>query len=270
MARIRTIKPDVCTSESLARLDPAACWTWACLWTQCDDQGRHRSDGRLLKAALYPLRDDMSIKRIAEQIDALEVEQKLCRYVGCDGKAYLHILGWEHQKIDRPTVSRIPPCPKHEPGAACFLHSGPCGEPPSTPRRLLVEPSSSPREDASPVPSTWDLVPSTEDLGSPVVAKTRRARPIGDFVLTAELREWAADNEPAVDVDRETSKFVDHFTASGKPAKDWTAAWRNWIRNSTSRAPIPTQRPLRSVGSTTDTRVSETLALAAKYREEGQ
>jgi hypothetical protein len=58
----------------------------------------------------------------------------------------------------------------------------------------------------------------------------------------------------------ETVKFVDHFTATGKPMKDWTAAWRNWLRRSTEMNPrngAATSKP-----STPDARVAAALALA--------
>jgi hypothetical protein len=48
---------------------------------------------------------------------------------------------------------------------------------------------------------------------------------------------------PNVDLAGEHRKFSDHFTANGKPMKDWDAAWRNWMRRATTFA--PTRRPTR-------------------------
>lgn len=68
--------------------------------------------------------------------------------------------------------------------------------------------------------------------------KIKRARAISsDFELTPALREWGEENFPRVELVAETQKFIDHFTANGKPMKDWTAAWRNWIRRASEFAP---------------------------------
>lgn len=44
---------------------------------------------------------------------------------------------------------------------------------------------------------------------------------------------------PNVDLAGEHRKFSDHFTANGKPMKDWDAAWRNWMRRAPQYAPRP-------------------------------
>jgi hypothetical protein len=43
--------------------------------------------------------------------------------------------------------------------------------------------------------------------------------------LAAQRREF-----PAVDLERELASFADHAASKGRTAKDWTAAWRNWVR----------------------------------------
>jgi hypothetical protein len=52
------------------------------------------------------------------------------------------------------------------------------------------------------------------------------------------LREWAEEVRfSGAEVVNETAKFVDHFLATGKPMKDWGAAWKNWMRRSRDFAP---------------------------------
>lgn len=109
MPRIRTIKPDAFHSDSLSELDRGVRWTFAGLWTYCDDEGRARCDIRLIKAALYPLDDDVSLSVLLADLDELERVGCLCRYEVA-GRKYLHIPGWEHQKINRPTLSKLPAC----------------------------------------------------------------------------------------------------------------------------------------------------------------
>ncbi|AGW41723.1 hypothetical protein O159_22830 [Leifsonia xyli subsp. cynodontis DSM 46306] len=73
-----------------------------------------------------------------------------------------------------------------------------------------------------------------------VVARTRGTRIPEPFVVTGQMRAWAASEVPAVDVDAATRKFVDHWRAkSGRDGtkRDWTAAWRNWLRTDAERKP---------------------------------
>lgn len=111
MARIRTIKPDAFTSESLSTVPRGTRWTFAGLWTYFDDDGRGRADPRLIEAALYPVDDDTTIQDVIDDLDALEGIGAICRYVVA-GRRYVHAPKWGHQKINRPTESRLPPCPK--------------------------------------------------------------------------------------------------------------------------------------------------------------
>jgi hypothetical protein len=48
------------------------------------------------------------------------------------------------------------------------------------------------------------------------------------FVVTDEMRAWAAVEVPLVDVERATAMMLDHEFAS--PRSDWMATWRNWLR----------------------------------------
>lgn len=60
--------------------------------------------------------------------------------------------------------------------------------------------------------------------------RTRATPPPDRFPVTEDLRAWAAEHAPGVDLYNETQKFIDHHKARGSLFKDWTAAWRNWIR----------------------------------------
>lgn len=59
-----------------------------------------------------------------------------------------------------------------------------------------------------------------------------RASPTpSNFEISTELFNWATKNEIVVDLTQETEKFLDYHRAKGSTFKDWTAAWRNWMRN---------------------------------------
>lgn len=117
MPRIRSIKPSAFSSETLSRLPRALRWTFAGLWTYCDDEGRGNANPRLIKAELYPLDDDVTPTVIDAELDELVTLGVVCRYEAA-GKSWFHVVSFaEHQHPSKPQVSKFPPCPKdtHDP-----------------------------------------------------------------------------------------------------------------------------------------------------------
>lgn len=135
MARIRTIKPEFPLSESIGRVSREARLLFIQLWTICDDAGRARAHSRILASLLYPFDDDAP-DLIDGWVTELEAQECVFRYeIG--GTTYIQVCNWlNHQKIDRPSESKIPA--------------------PIESSRALA----SPRE-----PSMQDLGPRTLDLG---------------------------------------------------------------------------------------------------------
>jgi hypothetical protein len=114
MARMRSIKPEMFRSFTVSAWPIAVRWTFAGLLTYLDDSGRGADDARLIKAEVYPIDDEMPGRKVEQHLAAIEKTGPLCRYQ-VDGRRYIHITSWaEHQRINRPTASRIPPCPTHE------------------------------------------------------------------------------------------------------------------------------------------------------------
>lgn len=103
-----------------------------------------------------------------------------------------------------------------------------------------------------------------------------------DFQPTDEMRAWFVREQlgSVIDGVREHEKFTDYWRAMpgmrGRKV-DWAATWRLWMRQAAERA--GGRRPGNGVAtygqsgagrSTTDDRVSQALALAAKYEEQGE
>lgn len=110
MARIRTIKPEFQNSQSMGRVSRDARLTFVELWPQCDDAGRIRANSRMLASVLFPYDEDAP-KLIDGWLSELEKEGCLVRYsVGSDD--YIQISHWDHQKIDHPQPSKLPPAPE--------------------------------------------------------------------------------------------------------------------------------------------------------------
>lgn len=111
MARIRTIKPGFFTSEDVVRLSLPARLTWIGLWTAADDEGRAKAHPALVKAAVWPLDDDVTPSDVAGYLEELEAEGRIRRYT-VEATEYLVITRWsDHQRINRPTPSTYPPAP---------------------------------------------------------------------------------------------------------------------------------------------------------------
>lgn len=107
MARIRTIKPEFPQSESMGRVSRNARLLFVLLWTLCDDSGRARGNSRMLASLLFPYDDDAPAL-IDGWIAELQKESCIERY-SADGSTYIEIVNWlNHQKIDKPSPSKIP------------------------------------------------------------------------------------------------------------------------------------------------------------------
>lgn len=233
MPRIRTIKPDAFLSESLSLVPRGTRWTYAGLWTFADDLGRARDDARLIKAALYPLDDDTSLADVRHDLELLAGIEAICRYV-VDGRNYLHMPKWGgHQKINRPTPPKSPPCPFHD--ASSVAHGG------------LTEPSVSDHgalsEDAG-----WERKGREGEMdrgreGSAVVANapTRAELAIVDAELVADsgdlnagqiIGEWienCADRPPARVVGQ-VAKEVKALLSEGIDSDRVRVALAEWNR----------------------------------------
>jgi hypothetical protein len=107
VGRIRTIKPEFPQSESIGKISRDARLLFLQLFTICDDSGRTRAASRMLASLLYPYDDDAP-GLIEGWLEELDRENLIVRYAAEDTH-YLEICKWQkHQKIDHPSLSRLP------------------------------------------------------------------------------------------------------------------------------------------------------------------
>lgn len=114
MARIRTIKPSFFTDPDIAALPLSARLTFIGLWTHVDDAGRALDDPRLVKAAIWPIDDRQTVKKVDTDLQLLADQGQIERYE-VDGRHYLRVCNWHHQYINRPQPSSVPPSPAEPP-----------------------------------------------------------------------------------------------------------------------------------------------------------
>lgn len=106
MARIRSIKPEFCTSEQLAECSPTARLLFILMWCHCDDAGRHPASAKRLKMECFPA-DSFTAAEMENFVTEL-IDAELIVEYEVNSKCFWQITGWHHQKIDKPTY-RYPP-----------------------------------------------------------------------------------------------------------------------------------------------------------------
>ena len=110
MARIRTIKPTFFRSPDIVSLPLTTRLTFIGLWTYVDDAGRGVDDARLVKGDVWQLDDKHTVKKVEADLCVLAERGMIERY-SANGRHYLRVVEWHHQKISHPTKSPIPPSP---------------------------------------------------------------------------------------------------------------------------------------------------------------
>jgi hypothetical protein len=106
--RIRSIKPEFWTDAKVSSLGYLARLLFIGLWNHADDEGRFKSDPRILKGFLFPVDDKTTVKDIAGALSELSVST-LVLLTEIDGEKYGCCPNFKkHQKINRPTPSKLP------------------------------------------------------------------------------------------------------------------------------------------------------------------
>lgn len=206
MPRIRSVHPDICTSETMAALSAELERTFVRLWTHCDDQGRCQDRIKILKASLYPEHDDVTHERLDEELSQLETHGLIQRYeIG--KKSYIQVTSWdEYQKPQRASTSKYPP---PQPSSHESSNNG---------DRALREPSASPRGglalggEGRGTGVGGEIPVGTQDVGPPL-------KPDDDKTLSETIAEWCKTNGLRVPPRRHSPQaayraLVEHAEAS--------------------------------------------------------
>lgn len=108
MARIRTIKPDIWEDRKIGRCSILARLNFHGLISMADDEGRGQGDLKWLMGRLHAFMGGLTEDSMSESLAELEK-------VGCvvfyevNGERYYWLPNFlKHQRINRPTPSRIP------------------------------------------------------------------------------------------------------------------------------------------------------------------
>ncbi|MDB1113565.1 hypothetical protein [Pseudomonas extremaustralis] len=262
MARIRTIKPEFWTSEQVMECQPLARLLFIGIWNFCDDGGNHPLSEKTLKALVFP-GDDITSATVRRLLDELS-DSALISFYECSGKDYLHVNGWQHQKIDRPTIKHPPfhsavPIENADKAGTYLSEDGKPGlsadliDDNSTNDLGHVDEDSSRRSRALTPGRDREGIGKGEDQDqeqvvadapAPAQAETppgkkskRGTRLPADWIAPDGWLAWAKGERSELD-DRMLKAMADSFkdywvSKSGANATklDWEATWRNWVRN---------------------------------------
>ena len=103
----RILKESVCTSDSVNKLSWFEEVLFYRLIVNCDDYGRFDGRVSIIKNRLFPLKDNLTGKTVAEAISKLESAGLVALYE-FEGKPYLYLPGWnDHQNV-RAKKSKYP------------------------------------------------------------------------------------------------------------------------------------------------------------------
>ncbi len=106
MARIRTCKPEFYVDSTLGELGHVVRDFYRSTWNFFDDYGRAPLDPKSLAVSIYPYEKRMGPKKVSDMILELIQVGRFILYE-IDGRHFLQIPNWHHQRIDRPSTERI-------------------------------------------------------------------------------------------------------------------------------------------------------------------
>lgn len=208
-------------SESIGRLSREARLLFIGLWSSCDDYGRTRAASRFLASLLYAYDED-AVSKIDTWLGEL-VANRMVRLYEHDGSRYLDIPKWfEHQKIDRPTASKLPAFDASSRGLA-------------SPREPSCEEQGTGNRDQGTgnkgeygAQSAPGLVEKTQSLAPGAAKPARFVKPSQEDLELHAARIGLPGSEVV--------KFQSFYEANGwrvgrNPMKNWRAAMTHWRTN---------------------------------------
>ena len=238
MARIRTIKPEFWSSPEAMAMSRDARLLVLGLISAADDHGRFLASVPAIIGAVFPNDQDVTPAKLQRWLDEV-TETGMVTIYEVRGVRYGVFPSWEkHQKVARPTPSRIPDPPTKRTTKAEQAHDNDSASSMGNPEKPVAGSarvkdlgSGILDQGSGIVTPLASLVAPDDDEPAPKSKRGTRLDP--SFVPSEASRVAVITDHPTLDLRREHAKFVDYWTA--KPGQnatkvDWDATWRNWMR----------------------------------------
>lgn len=266
MPRIRTVKPEFCTSEQVAECSTNARLLFVLMWCFCDDAGRHPANSKRLKMEVFP-GDSFTDHDIKTMVSELIRAGLLVEYKH-ENVVFWQVTGWKHQRIDRPSFKYPPSDPEGRP-LPIESHS-------TIIRRAFDE--HSPPEckgmEGSGVEGS-----GKDDCGVGEVSPTppKIADPSGFTFVVSDGSEWSLSlakfNEyrktfPELDLDREfrlAAQWLRDNAKKRKTPKGMPAFLGSWLGRSQNRGGADRGGSVASPKTFGQAKVENTLAAAERF-----
>lgn len=238
MSKIRTIKPEFCTSEQVVECSIPARLLFVTMWMFCDDQGIHPAKPKTLKMECFP-GDDFTTEDVGRMVDEL-VSQGLLRRYSAENEGFLQVTGWRHQRIDRSKrLDKWPPPPEGVPEGESY----PTRPDPTRPDPTGLVPKGNPSpgggavkvDETEPIkaphPATDPITTAFDEARVSVFGETQR-RP---YPNATDVTEAQAMRETGATVDTLQSIFRTVFEGQ-KANGDEPAGMLRYMRKPVERA----------------------------------
>ena len=104
----RILKDSICDSETINSLKK---WQYEVMFyrllTKCDDYGRFDGRPKIIKSALFPLKDDLTLKEVCDGLQALANAGLVVLYES-EGRPFLYLPTWDKHQTIRAKRSKYP------------------------------------------------------------------------------------------------------------------------------------------------------------------
>lgn len=127
MARIRSVKPNLFSSYSMAKLPIEARYLFVGLFCEADDEGQLIDSPKKIAGAIFPHDEKVTERKVNGWLDNLHEVGSIIRYT-VEGNRFIAMPEWlTHQRVSHPTPS-VFPAPSFEALEEFMRRSGKCRE----------------------------------------------------------------------------------------------------------------------------------------------
>lgn len=236
--RIRTIRPEFYSSESVGSMTWKTRLVFINLWSYVEDNGVQLDNPRLFRGQCMPY-DDSVLDAIEDAFAELEQCGSIIRYER-DGKRLLFIPGFEKwQNIQRPgTCHYLPPDGWDKRGHKVIpedsgqLQEHSCESPEDSGQ--LHDCSSSRSSSKSRKKEEENKFSSSKEIG------------VSDFELMTEKAHANAAiirDYPNLDLSDAWNAFLSRHYGENRAIGDWTRLWKGWCQRRARMSGIPPSKP---------------------------
>lgn len=273
--RIRTIRPEFYSSESVGFMTWQARLVFINLWSYVEDNGVNLDNPRLFRGQCMPY-DDSVLDDIEDAFAELEQYGSIIRYE-LDGKRLIFIPGFEKwQNIQRPgTCHYLPPDGWDKRGRKVIpedsgqLHEHSCETP----------------EDSGQLHDRSRSRSSSKKEEENKFSSSKEKTTLDAFQTSRECAHANAEiikAFPDLDLSEAWNAFTAHHSGEIRTVTDWTRQWKGWCQRRAKMSGIPPLKPhrhswqcehvLRQLGRTLETAQPDQTAcqLADQLNKENQ